>query len=70
MGEQIDNPESVACLRFIQKEFPRTMSNVFPSCTLSLHVFCVSIQCCLHTCPYTHHDVSVFGFESLHTSTL
>jgi len=50
-------------LRFT-KEFSRTMSNVLPSRKLSVHVLGVSRMCCLHTCPYTHHDVNVFGFES------
>ena len=64
MSQQFDDLESLACLKFISKEFPQTMANVLPSRALSLHVFCVSIQCCPHTCVYTHCDVNVFGFES------
>jgi len=64
MGQQFDNLDSISCLRFKQKEFPQTISNVLPSCTLSLHVFCVSKQCCLHSCFHTYRDVNAFGFES------
>jgi len=38
MGQQFDNLESVAGLRFILKEFPRTKSNVLPSRTLKLKI--------------------------------
>jgi len=52
------------CLRFIWKEFPRTMSNVLPSRTLSSHVCRCVNTCCLRTCLYTHRNVNVLGNES------
>ena len=64
MSQQFDDLESLACLKFISKEFSQTMANVLPSRALSLHVFCVSKQCCLHSCFHTYRDVNAFGFES------